>query len=306
MSQSTMSVSRSKRDRTQSRPYQHLPQAMALLMTSVVKRLVSVARSWNENAELSAQMVELVNEVQYVNTEFAKLIGVVAKSSLSIYSEASASTQSFASGFTSSSFNAYHSPSSVDLLTSNVDAMLVDQHISTNPSLEHLSDFVMGDAEATQRLIVQIEAMLSLRDLMPEDNHISMRVFNQFNRTVSGLVHIAPVLDDLIKAGKNLLILTDFAGPGWVTVLQDTISSPVFSPSGSSSATAAPSSPTSSIFATSSTSPASRMTLGVFNKLVTWHNENALETLQKDVALGKKVRLIEACSSCLYFSPCSR
>lgn len=294
-----MSASRPERNRQRPRPYQRLPQSIALQMTSVVKRLESVARSWTENGELLARVIELVEEVQNVNEEFAKLIGVVAQNPLSPYSGASASTHSFASEFSRSSYQAYHSPSSVDLLTSNVDAMLVDQHIYPNPPLDDLADFVMGDEEATRRLIVQIEALLNLGAFMSVEDPASIRTFNRFNRGIAKLAQLAPVLDDIIRAGKNLLILTDYAGPGWVTVLQDTVLT--LSPSGSSSAAASSSAVAVSPPSVSSASPASRMALRVFNKLITWHNESALDTLQKDVALGRKVRLIEACSSCLHF-----
>lgn len=304
-----MSVTRTERNR---RRYQPLPHAIALQMTSVVKRLLSIARSWRENEELSAGTAAAVEEVQDVNAQFAELITFVTQDALGIYAEASMSTRSFASEYSTSSYQAYHSPSSVDLLTSNVDAMVVDHHMSAAPLLENTADIVMGDAEATRRLILQIESLLSLKNLKAQDGHTSMKIFNHFNRVVAELAQIAPVLDDIVQAGKNLIVLTDYAGPGWVTVLQDTLpsSDPTSSSAATSSSTTASSSTTVSFSVTASSSatafasPASLMVLRVFRKLLNFHNEAALETLQRDIALGKKVRLVEACSSCLYFFPC--
>lgn len=264
-----MSVSGPQRSQRQPEPgpYSRIRDALAAKQTTIVKRFISSARSWGEHHDgLDDILKDLLQNIDYINDQFARLIGVVSQTPLIPHSESLASV---ASEISTSSLTAYHSPSGYELLTYTTQPMDVDHSVSSPIPEDEIKDFVMGNEEATRQLIVEAERLLSLKFILTP--HLSMKQINQFNVRVRNLDMFTPVLYDSIKSSQVIIVHMDLAGLGWALVQQDCLD--VEWPS-----------------------PATSLALKAFGRLVVWHNERALEVLHKDLALGRKIRLIEACA----------
>lgn len=282
-----MCASRSQRNHSNV-PYEKLTDALSAHLPTIEKRLVACARNWNESAVLTDELKDLLAKIEELNSKFGRLVGVISQNP----NPSTQSTSSLASASEVSTFSlrAYHSPSGNNLLTTNVQPMLID-HISSvpvhdfsmpTPSSPDVPDIVMDDVEAIAKaetlaraLLFQAERLLSLSRLYTRPQ---MKKFNIFNQQTTGLDNLMPMIYSLIVSGRFLLVIKDLTGKAWTLSLEDTT-------------------PADENTRTSLTwpSPASWLALQVMNSLVINHNARALTMVHQDVALRNKLRLLEPC-----------